>query len=406
MPDKNNINTNLPLSGLRVLDFGQFIAGPVCAALLADLGADVIRVERIGGNPDRYVTPLDKSLPDVGAMYAFANRNKRSIALNLTDASAREVFERLLMTSDAVVTNMSQRALQKLGLDLPALQRIKPTIVASNVTAYGNEGPWKMRTGFDGMAQAISGAMHMSGENGNPRKSYVHFVDFYAGAISAIGLLASLLQRQTKGVAVGVETSLLASAMMMMNSVFAEEGVLHPDRAGIGNRAHSGGPADTFETSDGTIILQVLGNAKFALLCKLIGHDELASDTRFATDNLRGHNADTLNPIVQAWCRSLTSEECVDRLTEAGLCAAPVLSPLQALDHPQIKQHSSLHKIHYPEADIHVPTFLPIEVDGERSAAAPAPQLGVHSNEILRELGYSTAEIDEFVKSGVTAIKP
>ncbi len=404
MPQKNEPKPDLPLAGIRVIDAGQFIAGPVCGALLADLGADVIRIERPRGNADRYVTPLDKSMPDVGAMFAFANRNKRSLAVDIGSEAAREIIERLVASADVFVTNMPQRSLEKLRFDLPELRKVNPRIILSNITAYGSEGSWGDRPGLDGMAQAMSGAMHMSGDGGEPRKSYVHFVDYYAGALAAIGVLAGLVQRSTTGSGKKVETSLLASSMMMMNSVLAEEAVLRPNRVGIGNRAQTGGPADVFETKDGKIILQVLGNPKFAVLCKLIGQDDLISDARFATDNLRGDNAEALNSYVQDWCAGLSSAECVDRLNGAGLCAGPVLSPLESLEHPQIRAHSSLHRVAYESAGIEVPLFLPISADGERlPAASPAPRLGQDSRAVMEELGYSPAEIDTFTAAGIIA---
>ncbi len=401
MPHQNETNSELPLTGLRVIDAGQFIAGPVCGALLADLGADVIRIERPAGSADRYVTPLSKRMPEVGAMFSFANRNKRSLAVDFAADEAREIFERLIGTSDVFVANMPQRTLEKLRLDLPQLQKINPLIILSNITAYGNEGPWGTRPGFDGMAQAMSGAMHLSGDGDEPRKSYVHFVDYYAGALAAVGVLASLIYRSATGVGKRVDTSLLAGSMMMMNSVLAEEAVLRTNRAGTGNRAQTGGPADVFETSDGKIIIQVLGNAKFAVLCKLIGQESLASDPRFETDNLRGENAESLNRYVQDWCSRMTSAECVDRLNEAGLCAAPVLTPLQALEHPQVAEHTSRHNVVYDEAGIAVPTFLPISTGGEPlPPARPSPRLGQDSRAIMEELGYSPEDIATFRESG------
>ncbi len=404
MPHKNATGHKLPLTGVRVIDAGQFIAGPVCGALLADLGADVIRIERPRGNADRYVTPLDRSMPDVGAMFAFANRNKRSLAVDFAAGEGRDIFERLVRASDVVVANMPQRSLEKLRLDRPALRKVNPRIILSNITAYGNEGPWGPRPGFDGMAQAMSGAMYLSGDGDEPRKSYVHFVDYYAGALAAVGVLASLVQRSSTGTGKSVDTSLLASSMMMMNSVLAEEAVLRTNRVGTGNRAQTGGPADVFETRDGKIIIQVLGNPKFAVFCKLIGHESLASDPRFATDNLRGENSVLLNRYVQDWCADKTSAECVDRLNEAGLCAAPVLSPSQALEHPQVREHSSRHDIAYEEAGIEVPVFLPISADGERlPPSRPAPRLGQDTRAIMAELGYSSDETDAFAASGIIA---
>jgi crotonobetainyl-CoA:carnitine CoA-transferase CaiB-like acyl-CoA transferase len=401
VPPINDVKVELPLTGISVLDVGQFIAAPVCAALLADLGADVIRLERPQGTADRFVTPLSKDMPDIGALYSFANRGKRSLALDLRAPDSRDIVERLVSRTDVVTANMPQAALEKLRLDLPSLRAVNPQILLSNTTAYGNEGPWKSRTGFDGMAQAMSGAMHMSGDRDEPRKSYVHFVDFYAGALSAVGILGGLMQR-SKGKGSGlIETSLLASAMMMMNSTLAEQALLQPNRVGMGNRAQTGGPADIFRTRDGWIILQVMGNPKFATLCKLMGKDELISDPRFGSDNLRGDNAAALNDYVQEWCASMTSEACVDALSGVKLCASPVLSPADALEHPQVAGHSSRHDVHYEEANIDVPLFMPFTGSTAQRAPTPAPRLGQHSRPILAEVGYSDADIDGFIASGL-----
>ncbi len=403
MPLKNDVNIELPLAGLSVLDVGQFIAAPVCAALLADLGADVIRLERPQGSADRFVTPLSEHLPDIGALYASANRGKRSLALDMRAPDARPIVERLLQRTDVVVANMPQAALEKLQLDLPSLRRINSQILLANTTAYGDEGPWQSRTGFDGMAQAMSGAMHLSGDRDGPRKSYAHFVDFYAGALSAVGILGALMQRSNGNASGMIETSLLASALMMMNSPLAEEAVMQPNRAGSGNRAQTGGPADVFRTKDGWIILQVMSNPKFATLCKLMGKDELTSDPRFASDNLRGDNSVALNEHVQDWCAGLTSDECVDALSAVRLCASPVLSPAAALRHPQVAAHSSRHEVRYEEAGIEAPLFMPLKNGSAQKTPAPAPRLGQHTRPILAEVGYSAAEIDGFIDAGIIA---
>ena len=399
MPEESqNPGSTLPLDGIRVLDFGHFIAGPMCAALLGDLGADVIRIERTQGAADRFVTPLSDETPDLGALYATANRNKRSLALNLADKRSRPIVEKLIERSDVVVVNLAPQTLTKLKLDHESLRRLNPAIVSANCTAYGNRGPWRDRPGFDGTAQAMSGAMHMSGVDGEPRKSYVHFVDYFSAALGALGVVAELYRRPGLG-GRPVETSLFGAAMAMMNSILSEEAVYARGRQGTGNRAQTAGPADVFETLDGKIILQVVGDSRFADLAKLIGEPGLVDDPRFRGDYLRGENSLQLSAHVAPWCASRTTEECVTALTAEGLSASPVLAPAEVLQHPQQAEHPSRFDVHYPRADATIPVYLPLEHVARQPR--PSPGLGEHNGQILAEIGYSDTDIDAFIASGV-----
>jgi crotonobetainyl-CoA:carnitine CoA-transferase CaiB-like acyl-CoA transferase len=199
------------LSGVRVLDFGRYIAGPYCAALLADLGADVIRIERIGGGEDRWVTPVG---PDgVGAMYLAMNRNKRAMTLNPAAPAGREVVRQLVATADVVVANLPPDVLRSLALDLDSLRRVKPDIILTTVTAFGAGGPWSHKHGFDGIGQVMCGSAYLTGTPDQPLRAAVAWVDFGTASLAAFGTLAALRARDKTGQGQKVEGALLRTAV-------------------------------------------------------------------------------------------------------------------------------------------------------------------------------------------------
>lgn len=251
----------LPLEGVRVLDFGRYIAGPYCARLLGDLGADVIRVEKVQGSEDRFVVPLAHG--DAGALFLQMNENKRGMTLDPTKPEAAEIVRRLVTSADVVVANLPARALTGMGLDYDSLASIKSDIILTSVDAFGGGGPWSERPGFDGIGQVMSGAAYLSGEPDTPSKSYVPWVDFGTASFAAFGTMAALMTKQATGQGQHVRGALLKTALTVANSALMEQAVLEPDRVATGNRGQVAGPADIFGTSDGWIIVQVIGNGLF-----------------------------------------------------------------------------------------------------------------------------------------------
>ena len=388
------------LSGLRVLDFGRYIAGPQCAAMLGDLGAEVIRVERPAGAEDRALIPLSDRADD-GALFLQMNRNKRGMTLNARTPAGREVLGRLVQSADVVVANLPDPALRQLGLDYGSLAQIRPDIVLTTVTAFGEEGPWSDRPGFDGVGQVMSGAAYLSGSGEEPTKSYVLWVDLATAAFCAFATLAALREREQSGRGQHVRGSLLGTALAAANSTLMEEAVLGTGRVRSGNRAQVAGPADIYATLDGWIIVQVVGDAMFRRWAGLVGHPELADDSRFSTDQLRGDHRDELAEIMQPWSAAQTSDEALDALAAAGIPSGPVLSPAQALTHPQVLAGQWLAPIDR-DAGITPPVIgLPVTMPhGKRTTAWRAPKLGEHTNQILGELGYEPAAIAQFREKG------
>src|SRR5919108_5379362 len=222
------------LAGIRVLDFGRYIAGPYCAALLADLGADVIRIERRDGGEDRWVAPVGED--GVGAMYLVMNRNKRAMTLDPSRPEGREIVRRLVATADVVVANLPPDVLRSLELDLESLRRVKPDIILTTVTAFGAGGPWSHKHGFDGIGQVMSGAAYMTGTPEQPYRASVAWVDCGTASLAAFGTLAALMERQKSGRGQKVEGALLRTAIAFNNPALVEQQAIRVNRVPTENR--------------------------------------------------------------------------------------------------------------------------------------------------------------------------
>jgi crotonobetainyl-CoA:carnitine CoA-transferase CaiB-like acyl-CoA transferase len=369
------------LEGIRVLDFGRYIAAPLCAAMLADLGADVIRVEPIAGAADREVMPLN-GLAE-GALYTQMNRNKRSLALDFVTVVGSETLLRLVATADVVVVNMPPKQLAKLGLDYAALSAIRPDIILVTITAYSTSGENRNLTGFDGTGQASSGAMHITGDSAIPTRAAVSYVDYATGINAAHATLAALIRRMRTGKGQQVETSLLQSALAIMNPILIEAATGTRHRSATGNRSPISGPSDAFRTCDGWVMIQIIGNEMFARFVRTIGRDDLIGHPDYASDLARGENGAALSAVVAEWCSGLTAAEVMRRLSEARLPCVPILSPTQAVASDEARSGGYFAQ---PSGPL-LPVVSPMARMAGTVTARPAPKLGEHNAEILREIG-------------------
>lgn len=390
------MTTTAPLQGIRVLDFGRFVAGPFCAALLAALGADVIRVERPSGAEDRTLVPVTDD--STGALYLQVGRGKRGMTLHPRRPGGREVLQRLLGTADVVVANLPDAVLTSLGLDENSVAAANPTAVLVTTDAFG-PGEWSGMPGFDGVGQVMSGSAHMSGQPGRPVRAAALWVDFCTGAIAALGAVTALYARGRVS-AVGdapvrIRTSLLATALTVMGGALTEEAALGLDRVPSGNRGQTVGPADIVATLDGRVIVQVVGDAQFRRFCELVGQPHMVADPRFADDLARGTHRDVVCEVAAGWCGERTTAEVIAAFHAAGLASAPVLSPRQALEHPHVVSGGLIEEVAVPGMGI--PARLvrpPLQLQGlPTPALRRAPSLGEHTEEILRALGYDGAAI-------------
>src|SRR5437762_5592649 len=389
------------LDGVRVLDFGRYIAGPYCAALLADLGADVIRVGRGGGGEDRWVAPVGTD--GVGALYLVMNRNKRAMTLDPSSPEGREIVKKLVATADVVVANLPPEVLRSLSLDLESLRRVKPDIILTTVTAFGAGGPWSHKHGFDGIGQVMSGAAYMTGTLEQPYRAAVAWVDCGTASLAAFGTLAALMERGKSGRGQKVEGALLRTALAFNNAALVEQQAIQVNRIPTENRGQTSAPSDLFRTKDGWIIAYAIGNLMFARWAKMMGEDSWLTDPRFKDDEARGNHAEELSRRVSEWMMQRTTEQALKELEGAKIPAGPLYTPQQALDDAHIRQAGLLADTDYPRVARRAP-LAPTPVDlsdtpGRFRHRAPMP--GEHTNAILGEIGYSAAAIDALRRRGV-----
>ena len=377
------------------MDFGRYIAGPYCGTLLGDLGAEVIRIEKIDGSEDRFLSPIsDKG---DGALFMQMARNKLSMTLNPMKPEGRKIVQKLVATADVVVANLPPDTLKTMGLDYESLAAIKPDIILTMISAFGTGGPYANRVGFDGLGQAMSGNMYMSGTPDQPVKAYAPFIDFGTASLSAFGTMAALFERQKTGKGQIVEASLFNTALTMMNGAAIEQAAIKRNRTATLNRSQTSAPADTFKTKDGWVLVQSVGGPLFKRWADLMGEDHWLEDKRFKDDISRGDNGEAISERLGAWCAERTSQEVLEAMEEARLPAGPVLSPQQVLDDPHIAAKGLFQPVEYPGLDIPAPLMkTPVELsETPGEIRTRPPTLGEHTDQLMEELGYSAEEISD-----------
>ena len=381
------------LDGVRVLDFGRYIAGPYCASLLGDLGAEVIRIEKVRGSEDRYLLPVAET--GEGAMFLLMNRNKRGMTLNPMREAGREIVKKLVATADVVVANLPYESLRAMGLDYDSLKAVKDDIILTTVSCFGAEGPYSARVGFDGIAQVMCGSVYLGGSAGQPVKSEAPWVDFGTASLTAFGTMAALMERNKTGRGQMVEGALLRTALTFHNSMLVEQAVIETDREPIGNRGYNGGPSDIFKTKDGWIIVQVLGDPLFKRWTTLMGEAHWHDDDRFANDAIRGDHGEIISERMSQWTGERSTAEALELLAEARIPAGPLYSPRQTLEDPHVEATGFLQPVDFPGMARPAPLAqTPVKLSQTPgSIRNRAPQLGEHTDEILRQIGYGDGDI-------------
>ena len=383
------------LEGVKVLDFGRYIAGPFCGALLADYGADVIRIERVNGSEDRFVTPVTED--GQGAMFLQLNRNKLGLTLNPTKEKGKEIIKKLVERSDIVIANLPEQTLKSMSLDYERLKVINPGIILTSNTAFGTSGPYAERVGFDGVAQAMSGAMDMTGDPDQPTKAYAPYVDFCSASLAAFGTVLAYLEKLKTGRGQRVQTSLLQTALTTTNNLLIEQELLDINRIASMNRAQTSGPSDTFQTKDGWILVQTVGQPLFERWVNLMGEEEWLDDERFKDDLSRGDNGHLISERMSVWCAERTSKEAIDELEKSRIPVGEVLRAQETLKERHIVEKGSFVKLSYPtlkeEYSVVGPAIELSENPGKIKHRSP--ELGEHNQQILMELGYTQEEINQ-----------
>jgi crotonobetainyl-CoA:carnitine CoA-transferase CaiB-like acyl-CoA transferase len=383
------------LEGVRVLDFGRYIAGPYCAALLAEHGAEVIRIEKLQGSEDRYQAPVARS--GEGGLFLQMNRNKLGMTLDPMLPEGQEVVRKLVATADVVVANLPPQTLRDMKLDYASLTAVKPDIILTTVTAYGRGGPYGDRVGFDGIGQVMSGAVYMTGTEDQPYRAQVPWVDFGTALHCAFGTMAALMARKMSGKGQWVEGALLATAVTFGNALLIEQAVVAPNRVPTGNRGQTAAPVDIFRTKDGWILVQVIGEPLYRRWAKLMGEALWLDDPRFKDDISRGDNGAVISERMGRWCAERTTAEALEVLAKARIPSGPVLKPQQTLDDPHINAMGFFQATEFPGAPRPAPIAkVPVWLSQTPGAIKRrAPTLGEHTEAILKSLGYDERAISD-----------
>jgi len=389
------------LAGIRVLDFGRYIAGPYCAALMAEHGAEVIRIEKRDGSEDRYQAPV--AATGEGGLYLQMNRNKLGMTLDPMRPEGQEIVRRLVRTADVVVANLPPQTLAAMKLDYASLRATKPDIILTTVSAYGRGGPYSDRVGFDGIGQVMSGAVYMTGTEDQPYRAQVPWVDFSTALHCAFGTMVALMARRATGKGQMVEGALLATAVTLSNALLIEQAVVKPDRVPTGNRGQTAAPVDIFRTRDGWILCQVIGHPLYRRWADLMGEPHWLTDPRFQDDISRGDNGAIISERMARWCSDRTTAEALEILGKARIPAGPVLRPQETLDDPHINQMGFFQPTEFPRMAKPAPLAkVPVWLSETPGAIRRRPPtLGEHTDRIMAELGYDAATIASLRQQGV-----
>lgn len=396
--------SSLSLDGIRVIDLSRVIAGPWCGALLADLGADVVKVEDTGPGDESRTWPPHKD--GEAAAYLLFNRNKRGIALDLKTPEAVEVVKRLVKDADVVIENFRTGTMESFGLGYDVLSQINRRLIYCSVSAFGRTGPRKDSPGYEALMQAFSGIMSITGEpGGQPVRAGVSFLDLTTGILCALGVSNAIIQRQRTGLGQRVDGSLLETAVSLL--AFHAEGYLLtgalPRALGSGHPSLS--PYRNFKCRDGQWIFIAAANDRFwQKLAKVLGLSDLAADPRFQKNQGRVANRAELEGILETTIGALDRELLLKRLEEADVPATPVNTVDQVMNDPQTAERGIVQRVTHPKLGeipvVGTPLHFSRMSPGVRRAA---PLRGEHTDTILADLGYSAAEIRTLREKKATA---
>jgi crotonobetainyl-CoA:carnitine CoA-transferase CaiB-like acyl-CoA transferase len=383
--------SKLPLSRFKVVDLTRVRAGPTCVRQLADWGAEVIKVEAVGG---------DGGLGGArhGPDFQNLHRNKRSMTLDLKQPEGLEILKRLVKAADVLVENYRPDVKYRLKVDYESLKAVNPRLVYGSISGFGQDGPYRDRPGFDQIAQGMGGLMSITGLPGQgPVRVGIPVADLTAGIFCAMGILVALLEREVSGEGQWVESSLLAAEIAMLDFQAARWLIAKEVPGQAGNNHPTSIPTGVFKTSDGHINIAAAGDDMYRRLCKALGAEGLATHPDYASDKLRSKNRDRLNAALEEITRTRGSAEWIALINEAGVPCGPIYKMDEVFADPQVKHLGIAQQVTHP-------TLGPIEVVGQavtlsRTPSAvrlPTPERGEHTEAVLRELGYDDTAIAGF----------
>ena len=371
-----------PLSGLRVVDFTRVLSGPFSTALLADLGAEVIKVESPGGDDYRHVGPF---IDGTSALFAFANRGKKSIVLDLKNADDLAAAIRLASEADVVVENFRPGVAERLGIGHQALRALNEKLIYASISGFGQESPFRERPAYDLVVQALTGLMSVNGSSdGPPTIVGEAFGDLTAGLFASWAILAAVVQRNATGKGCHIDVAMFDSLLTLMPTATGSYLATGKAPARFGNRHAFSAPFGAFAAKDGSVVIAVLNNKLFETLARIIGRLDLVRDARFADDESRGANEAALRAAIEGWSRSMDVARIVEVLDAAGIPCAAIDDVASAVDGPQATARSLFRpgkagdrRMRLPEQPVHFSTM-------RRGTAAEVPALGQHNDLFLK----------------------
>jgi CoA:oxalate CoA-transferase len=390
------------LEGIKILDFTRVLAGPFCTMMLADLGAEVIKVERPGaGDDSRHFGPF---VGEESAYFMSINRNKKSITVNLKEPAAVEIIKRMIPKMDVVVENFRPGVMEKLGPGYEVLKELNPGLIYASSSGFGHTGPYSQLPAYDLILQGMGGIMSITGpDSEHPTKVGSSIADIFAGTFCAIGILAALHHREKTGEGQEVDVSMLDSQVAILENAVARYFVTGESPVPIGNRHPSIAPFATFHTTDGFINIAVGNDAIWKRFCELVGRPELVEDARFSTNGARNENWQELEPILKEIMSKDSTEGWIERLRKAAVPCGPINNIEQVVNDPQVRHRQMIVEVEHPVAGKFKMPGCPLKLSATPAEEfSPAPVLGADLESVLVEYaGMTPEEIEDLRKRGI-----
>ncbi|WP_417784344.1 CaiB/BaiF CoA transferase family protein [Terasakiella pusilla] len=390
---QENQTAALPLAGVRVLDFTRVVAGPFCTGMMADLGAEIMKVEPPSGDDQRFMGAVVGS---VSANFEFINRNKKSIKLDLKNEEALALVKGLVEQADVVVENFRPGVTKRLGIDYASLKAINPKIIYCSISGFGQEGSMAKLPSYDVIAQAMSGFMSVTGEEGRaPVFAGDSIGDTVSGVYAAWAISTALFQRERTQQGQHLDIAMFDSLLSLLPTAVTQYQVTGVAPKRTGNRHPLSAPFGSYQAKDGYIIIAVANQILFTRLCETMGMPEILDDPRFASDSIRCENEAALRALIEGWASTYPVEEAVQLLSQAGVPASPVLDVEQALDNVQVSERQLFTQIDHPELGSFKLPEQPVKFgDVARGQQKQAPTLGADGEALLKDvLGWSDEKI-------------
>jgi crotonobetainyl-CoA:carnitine CoA-transferase CaiB-like acyl-CoA transferase len=395
------MDKRLPLAGVRVVEFVHMIMGPSCGLVLADLGAEVIKIEPPAGDNTRRLTGTG------AGFWATYNRNKKSLAVNLESPEGMAIANRLLETADVLTENFRPGTMDRLGLGYEAVKRLRPEIIYCSLKGF-LPGPYEQRTALDEVVQMMGGLAYMTGPEGRPLRAGASVNDIMGGMFGAIAILAALHERKATGCGQFVQSALFENNVFLVAQHMMQYAVTGKPAAPMPNRLSAWAIYDVFDTADGgQLFVGVVSDTQWRAYCEHFGMAELAADGSLETNNQRVHARERLLPQVRARFARMSKADLIDACGRAGLPYAPILKPHELFDDPHLNASGGFAEVALADGRRVKTPKLPFEMDGRRfGAELDAPATGSHTRDLLLELGYSPAAIDRLACEGAIGAAP